>query len=72
MFCFTGLSPEQVAELTEKHHVYLTKVNQFKIYFLNLFFTDSQKLLQDGRISVAGVSSKNVDYLANAIHEVTK
>jgi len=51
MFCFTGLSPEQVAELTAKHHVYLTK---------------------DGRISVAGVSSKNVDYLANAIHEVTK
>jgi aspartate aminotransferase len=29
-------------------------------------------LTKDGRISVAGVSSKNVDYLANAIHEVTK
>jgi len=51
MFCFTGLSPEQVAKLTADHHVYLTK---------------------DGRISVAGISSKNVDYLANAIHEVTK
>jgi len=51
MFCFTGLSPEQVAKLTAEHHVYLTK---------------------DGRISVAGVSSHNVDYLANAIHEVTK
>merc|ERR1711970_846232 len=51
MFCFTGLSPEQVAKLTNEHHVYLTK---------------------DGRISVAGVSSQNVDYLANAIHEVTK
>jgi len=51
MFCFTGLSPEQVAKLTAEHHVYLTK---------------------DGRISVAGISSKNVDYLANAIHEVTK
>ena len=67
MFCFTGLSPEQVAELTAKHHVYLTKVNfenfaQFQILNLN----------KDGRISVAGVSSKNVDYLANAIHEVTK
>ena len=26
----------------------------------------------DGRISVAGISSKNVDYLADAIHDVTK
>jgi aspartate aminotransferase len=51
MFCFTGLSQEQVAKLTAEHHVYLTK---------------------DGRISVAGVSSRNVDHLANAIHEVTK
>jgi len=51
MFCFTGLSPDQVGKLTSDHHVYLTK---------------------DGRISVAGVSSSNVDYLANAIHEVTK
>lgn len=29
-------------------------------------------LTKDGRISIAGVSSNNVDYLANAIHEVTK
>jgi len=29
-------------------------------------------LTLDGRVSVAGISSKNVDYLANAIHEVTK
>ena len=26
----------------------------------------------DGRISMAGVSSGNVDYIANAIHDVTK
>jgi len=51
MFCFTGLNPEQVANLTKDHHVYLTK---------------------DGRISVAGVSSNNVDYLAHAMHQVTK
>ncbi|KAK4057799.1 aspartate transaminase aat1 [Microbotryomycetes sp. JL221] len=25
MFCYTGLTPEQVQQLTEKHHVYLTK-----------------------------------------------
>jgi aspartate aminotransferase len=29
-------------------------------------------LTKDGRISMAGVSSKNVEYLAKAIHEVTK
>jgi aspartate aminotransferase len=29
-------------------------------------------LTKDGRISVAGISSKNVDYLAHAMHEVTK
>ncbi|KAF9972651.1 aspartate transaminase aat1 [Actinomortierella ambigua] len=51
MFCYTGLTPEQVEKLKNEHHVYLTK---------------------DGRISVAGISSKNVAYLAKAIHEVTK
>ena len=29
-------------------------------------------LTKDGRISVAGITSKNVGYLANAIHQVTK
>lgn len=29
-------------------------------------------LTKDGRISVAGISSKNVDYLAYAMHQVTK
>ena len=29
-------------------------------------------LTQDGRISVAGLSSGNVDYLAEAMHAVTK
>jgi len=51
MFCFTGMKPEQVEQISKKHSVYLTK---------------------DGRISIAGISSKNVDYLAHAIHDVTK
>lgn len=51
MFCYSGLTKEQVDELREKHSVYLTS---------------------NGRISMAGVTSKNVEYLANAIHEVTK
>ncbi|KAL3102385.1 hypothetical protein niasHT_025217 [Heterodera trifolii] len=51
MFCFTGISPEQVDRLAKEFSIYLTR---------------------DGRISVAGISSKNIDYLANALHEVTK
>jgi len=51
MFCFTGMTPDQVANITKKHSVYLTK---------------------DGRISMAGISSKNVGYLAAAMHDVTK
>lgn len=51
MFCFTGLTPAQVARITEEHHVYLTK---------------------DGRISMSGITEKNVKYLAAAIHDVTK
>eukprot|EP00055_Hartaetosiga_balthica_P012520 m.61045 g.61045 ORF g.61045 m.61045 type:complete len:432 (+) comp7977_c0_seq1:50-1345(+) len=51
MFCFSGLTKEQVDILINDYHIYLT---------------------QDGRISMAGVSSDNVDYLATAIHEITK
>ena len=51
MFCYSGLSKDQVNTLINEHHIYLT---------------------QDGRISMAGVTSKNVQYLAQCIHEVTK
>ena len=51
MFCYSGLTPEQVDRLTNEYHIYLTR---------------------NGRISMAGVTSKNVEYLAKAIHEITK
>ncbi|KAG7011992.1 Aspartate aminotransferase, mitochondrial [Cucurbita argyrosperma subsp. argyrosperma] len=51
MFCYSGLTPEQVDRLTNEYHIYMTR---------------------NGRISMAGVTSGNVSYLANAIHEVTK
>ncbi|KAJ1643113.1 aspartate transaminase aat1 [Coemansia asiatica] len=51
MFCFTGLTPEQVDRLARDYHVYLTR---------------------DGRVSIAGISSSNVAYLAESIHAVTK
>jgi aspartate aminotransferase len=51
MFCFTGMTPEQVEACKNDWSIYLTK---------------------DGRISIAGVSSNNVQYLAEAMHNVTK
>ncbi|KAJ4982026.1 hypothetical protein NE237_032863 [Protea cynaroides] len=51
MFCYSGLTPEQVDRLTNEFHIYMTR---------------------NGRISMAGVTTGNVGYLANAIHEVTK
>ncbi|CAO3608384.1 unnamed protein product [Mucor hiemalis] len=51
MFCFSGMTPQQVDKIKSDWHVYLT---------------------QDGRISMAGISSANVKYLAEAIHNVTK
>jgi len=50
MFCYSGLTPEQVDALAAEHHIYMTR---------------------NGRISIAGVSSKNVSYLAKAVHAVT-
>ena len=50
MFCFSGLTPEQVERLAKEYAIYFTK---------------------DGRISMVGVTSKNIDYLASAIHAVT-
>jgi aspartate aminotransferase len=46
MFSFTGLSPAQVDNMTNKHHIFMTR---------------------DGRISLAGLNSAKVDYLATAM-----
>jgi aspartate aminotransferase, mitochondrial len=31
MFCFSGLSPEQVDKLRKEHHVYLTKDGRISV-----------------------------------------
>jgi aspartate aminotransferase, mitochondrial len=51
MFCYTGMTAEQVERMGKEFSIYLTK---------------------DGRISIAGITSGNVKYLAEAIHNVTK
>eukprot|EP01117_Protostelium_nocturnum_P009178 TRINITY_DN3286_c0_g1_i1.p1 TRINITY_DN3286_c0_g1~~TRINITY_DN3286_c0_g1_i1.p1 ORF type:complete len:437 (-),score=146.20 TRINITY_DN3286_c0_g1_i1:165-1475(-) len=51
MFCYSGLTPQQVDRLASEFHIYLTR---------------------NGRISMAGVTSKNVEYLAASMAAVTK
>ncbi|GAV74678.1 LOW QUALITY PROTEIN: Aminotran_1_2 domain-containing protein [Cephalotus follicularis] len=50
LFCFSGLTADQVDRLATEFHIYMTR---------------------DGRMSMAGVTTGNVSYLANSIHEVT-
>lgn len=51
MFCYSGLTQEQVEKLKQDAAIYMTK---------------------DGRISMVSLTPHNVDYVAKAIHEVTK
>ncbi|CAM9779533.1 unnamed protein product [Ascophyllum nodosum] len=50
MFCYTGLTEEEVLKIREDSHVYFTN---------------------DGRISMAGLTTDNVQYVAQSIHAVT-
>lgn len=67
MFCYTGLKPDQVGVMsrrcssTDLFSQVERMIKEFSVY-----------LTKDGRISVAGVTSKNVGHLAHAMHEVTK
>jgi len=51
MFCYSGLTKEEVTALRDDHSIYCT---------------------MDGRISMAGVTTGNVDHIAGAIKEVIK
>ncbi|KAI5714043.1 hypothetical protein M8J76_010134 [Diaphorina citri] len=48
MFSYTGLNPQQVAHMVDKHHVYL---------------------LRSGRINMCGLTTQNLDHVAQAIHD---
>lgn len=68
MFCFTGISPQQVRPCFAGECFGWLLCLQVE----KLTKEHSIYLTKDGRISVAGVSSKNVAYLAKALHAVTK
>eukprot|EP00752_Nemacystus_decipiens_P003765 g3466.t1 len=50
MFCYTGLTQEEVLKIREDSHIYFTN---------------------DGRISMAGITTTNVEYVAKSIFAVT-
>nr|AIT70204.1 aspartate aminotransferase [Punctaria latifolia] len=50
MFCYTGLTQEEVLKIREDSHIYFTN---------------------DGRISMAGLTTSNVEYVAESIFAVT-
>ena len=58
----------------KKYHSIILYYMSFKLSFQVEKITKEHSvyLTKDGRISVAGISSKNVDYLAAAMHAVTK
>lgn len=88
MFCFTGLKPQEVRLHFQLFATLTLAVFNFKLSQPNFVTEIKIKiknsqceritkefsvyLTKDGRISMAGVTSKNVDYLAHAIHAVTK
>ncbi|EXB99402.1 Aspartate aminotransferase [Morus notabilis] len=62
MFCFSGLTPDQVKLLAREFHIYMTHDGRIRN-------DKCHPNCHDG--SMAGVTSGNVSYLANAIHQVT-
>lgn len=80
MFCYSGMTPEQVDRLTKEFHIYMTRNGRIRydkiqtneqtamVVFLRSSHDNSFVVV----FSMAGVTTGNVGYLANAIHEVTK
>jgi aspartate aminotransferase len=72
MFCFTGLTPEQVLKLTKEHHIYLTKDGRISVagplLSALLRFSETDDL---SYWSMTGVTKHNVRHLAESIHAVT-
>ena len=86
MFAFTGMKPDQVKYIIPRILRNLTRNLFYRAQLLcvqrynricyfqveKIIKEHSVYLTKDGRVSVAGVTSQNVDYLAAAMHAVTK
>jgi aspartate aminotransferase len=75
MFAYSGLNKEQVLKMREKHHVYCTADGRISMAVRNVSICLSmggKDLLDLTYLFLQGVTSGNVDYIANAIHDVSK
>ena len=79
MFCFSGMTKEQVKPLSRLDETAsVPRCNRFRAMMKPLSQVGRLRdefsiyLTGDGRISMAGLTSSNISYVASAIHEVTK
>jgi aspartate aminotransferase len=74
MFSFTGLTEEQVSRLRSKWHVYMVCFRPFFSFGLGLCVDVVLTILQtkNGRISMAGLNTNNIDYFAEAVDSVVR
>ena len=76
MFCFSGLSEEQVLRLRNEFHVYMTKDGRISVAGVsrvpcpNRAPASCADLCLWPLLSSTGVNSGNVKYLADSIHKV--
>lgn len=73
MFSFTGLSETQVKILREKWHVYMVSYSSPSVHgtvmvLANVFVVQTK----NGRISMAGLNTHNLDYFAEAVDSVVR
>jgi aspartate aminotransferase len=70
MFSFTGLSEAQVMTLRSKWHVYM--VSTWSPLDFVRFTNDRSLQTKNGRISMAGLNTNNLDYFAEAVDSVVR
>lgn len=75
MFAYTGLKPEQMDKLAKEVRLpkqsHINLVQSYTLANIYYNFQHSVYATKDGRISVAGITTANVQRLAQAIHKVT-
>lgn len=75
MFCYAGISPEQVDAITKKHHVYMTKDGRISMAGAShrqIRVTFLQRGAHAYLCPRTGVTPHNIKHLAQALHDVTK
>jgi aspartate aminotransferase len=68
MFSFTGLNPDQCKAMVDNAHIYMTGNGAYPEYV-----TPEAVLTQHtGRISMAGINTNNVEYVAQSIDKAVR